>query len=740
MSQGVNRLKELLFEPETQRLTEVQSRLDALDAHDRELVAKQSEFARRLDAVFEQAGTKARLQTSVATVIDGVLRDAEQSKHEELSQAMAPLVVRTIKTELRNSQDEMVEALYPITGKLVKQYVQAAVADMMADINRRLGGGQKLSDLEARAKAQGVTVAELVLAETQALKVDELFLIRRGAGDLVAHWERTPEGDLRNAAPGSAPGNNRDALIAGYLSGIASFSEEAFDEKKGVLRALELNGERIFVRASPVYLLAARCSGSAPVAVEQIIDDEFVRVLTAYKQALEAPSPRNGAAAVPDVINTLLPELAGSFESRFEDKRKEIEARAAAPAGKPSFGRLYMFGGAVLLPIIGWALWSMYEAAQTVRTKTAVQAILGSASELNGYPISLEVERGGGSYRLSGLVPSAALKDRLNQRLEAELPWTRGRNDLAVLPQSGTVRDPEPDIAALRRDLAGVGNDVAVAAMRRALDRADNRITRLNADISGLASRLPAGADQGRAARAGEELKAASTALAAIKQKTASATADVQAEAQALIGLRRRIAAAEQNLAALANLATDTAPPATTDAVVLAEDVASTLERLGAQVPLIERTLAVGPLQQQVVDLRTRLDGLKIPAMTARERLDGWARANAVFFLNGTDFRDDAGTIRALDELTRLLSDTREVIRIIGYTDERGGQSAANVALGNARAERVAVLLADRGVPRDRLIVLSRPNGNDIARQAGPGTANRRVEFEVGFVNEPVAR
>ena len=31
-----------------------------------------------------------------------------------MPRAIAPLVVRTIKTELRNSQDEMVEALYPM--------------------------------------------------------------------------------------------------------------------------------------------------------------------------------------------------------------------------------------------------------------------------------------------------------------------------------------------------------------------------------------------------------------------------------------------------------------------------------------------------------------------------------------------------------------------------------------------------------------------------------------------------
>ena len=125
----VDRLKELLFDTESRALDEIARRLDDLarseparraeleaalkaevvrvaGVHEAELRA----LSEKLEGVFARAGTDEGLRASVAEVLDGAIHAAEQERHQELSAAMAPLVVRTIKTEIRNSQDELVEA------------------------------------------------------------------------------------------------------------------------------------------------------------------------------------------------------------------------------------------------------------------------------------------------------------------------------------------------------------------------------------------------------------------------------------------------------------------------------------------------------------------------------------------------------------------------------------------------------------------------------------------------------
>ena len=124
-----------------------------------------------------------------------------------------------------------------------------------------------------------------------------------------------------------------------------------------------------------------------------------------------------------------------------------------------------------------------------------------------------------------------------------------------------------------------------------------------------------------------------------------------------------------------------------------------------------------------------------IPQPTARERLQSWAKANAIFFADGTEYRNQQSAQAAIDVLVRLMRESGALVRVVGYTDERGGQSR-NVSLASTRAQRVFDALIERGVPKQQLIAIGRPSGAEISSNIGPQSPNRRVEFEVGFDGE----
>lgn len=757
-SQSVTRLKELLFDSESRRLEDVQRQVEVLGRRESEnhavLVGRHDALADKTEAAFERAGSDERLLKSVAGILDGALREAEVKRHEHLSRAIAPLIVKTIKFELKNSQNEMVDALYPITGKLVKQYVRAAMNDLMADINRRLGGG-RLSELETRAKAQGVSVAELVFAETQALKVDELFLVRRGSGELVAHWERQEDGEEAGASP---QGSNRDVLIAGYLSGITAFSEEAFDDKKGSLRSLDLDGERIFVRASPAYLLAARVSGSAPAAVEQIIDDEFVQVLQAYKDALSKPAGANGASVPPAAeVNALLPTLAASFERRFAEKRDEIELKAAKTlASKPRLSPLQVAAALILVPLVAWGAWTGYVGYMTSRTQQAATAVVGSIEPLMGYPVRVDVAQGGRALAVSGLAPSEEAKALLAQRLQSEVPWAAVANNLTVLP---AAQDLTPDVERLQRSLADVDGALLLNPMRRSLQRT---AARLDAVTVGLASyRERSGSDaRARAEKVALEIATSRSGISQIEASLAAGKFRLEGP-QLLATVRRHLDAAESELASLASTPkfVAAASGSSGDPVSLAEDLSLSAERIGNLVVLADQAAQMTPIARDLMALRQqvsghtsqadfnreiaaikqRIDGIRLP-VTPRDELQAYIRANAVFFENATDLNNAAAADRVVQRIAELLGKTDVKLRIVGYTDERTGPTVNNSVLSLSRAERVAALLVERGVSRERLVTVGRAAGPDIARVTGAGTPNRRVEFEIVFDGEPTAR
>ena len=109
--------------------------------------------------------------------------------------------------------------------------------------------------------------------------------------------------------------------------------------------------------------------------------------------------------------------------------------------------------------------------------------------------------------------------------------------------------------------------------------------------------------------------------------------------------------------------------------------------------------------------------------------------SNAIFFTKDTDYRDTRLAAAALDELAALMQQTRAFVRVVGHTDEKGGQTH-NSPLSFARAAKVLGELTRRGVPADRLVAVGRNDVANLAPSIGDASPNRRVEFEIGFNGE----
>lgn len=605
MAQDVTRLKELLFDNENRAL---------------------SDLNRRMDIVFERAGTNERFTKSVAEVLDDALRKAEIDRHMEVSQAIAPLIVKTIKTEIRSSQDELAEALYPALGRMVRSYVASAIKDLMDEINRRFESNPFM--LRIRSVLTGRPVADLAFAEGQRLKVEELYLIRRGSGELVGHW---PEG------PGISA---KDQRVSGILAAINDVSNEAFKAEQASLRRVDLGASFVFLRASPSYLLAAKCTGAVPAAVEQIVDEHFLssieRLRTLANGADEPHIPERAAF-------NLLADLAANLEAAMTEQHAKLsrDRTGISPAA-------VLIGGLALI-LLTWGAWVAYSTFETTRVRTAAEAVLADKAELQGYPVSIDVKRRGGEVTFAGLVPTTESRDDAMQGLRNALPGATVIDKTATLPSG--LKQAQSDIEALRVAL----NELGAQSIE-----ADNRLqSEQRADIASLRDEIKA--------LAAEVAKANAQTQAGLEElRTAAATAESKRQ----------------------------------------ED----LETLRAEI-----ARAVRP--------------------TPRQQLEAFTRQRAVFFSTDTSYSDPKVAAAMFDQLAQLMKETNVLLRVVGFTDERGGKER-NTPLSQARADKVVAELAKRGVRAERLVAVGRNDIEDLSPLLGEGTPNRRVEFEIGYEGE----
>lgn len=715
VSQSMHKLKELLLDDADERLEQVSDGVERLGAR---LDRIESVTGARLEALFERAGTRDRFRASVADVIDKALTDAEVDRHAELSRAVSPLVIKTIKTELRNSQDEMVEALYPITGRLVQAYVANAMKELTERINRQLT--QNAVSLRLKSLATGRPVSELAMAGTQRFELEEIYLIRRGSGVLLARWPERRDGR----------DSNIDHHISGVLTAITDFADATFPDDGGDIQGFKADGFHFLMRASPSHLLAARCRGVAPPGTERIFDEAFL-------ETLSMPQFSGHARAIDtdhDTADISLAPLADRASERIEARYDELDQSSG-------FGLLKALLFIIAVPILAWLVWIGWGRLETARVENLAQSVISATPAVSGYPLALSVDDRGRRVFIEGLVPDRQTRDDLLRRLDAALPdKAKLTTNVTPIPEADAPPSVEPQIVALRRQLASLRSDLAQQSLARVIERARARLAQVGDDITAIgAATQPAGnSDRLDTARQGlDEVQAEIARLSSqltdgdagpgdLTRITAALNA-LSADVADLTGLLPTLVPGLQAPPRVASSGHSRTP--SRDPLVAAEDFSATIERLATtssslvSVARLERPQPVVRIQQ--------------PTESADDRLERFVRRNAIFFANGTVFRRPETAEAKLDRLAELVQASSLVVRIVGYTDERGGLPRNNT-LAEERARAVREALVDRGVPARQLIFVGRAAARDLTPEVGPTSPNRRVEFEIAFKDERV--
>ena len=357
-------LKRLLFRAE-------QSRLDALQD--------------RTEALAARVGDNARFEQATAEVLAGALRRAEVANHRELSQAMAPLVIAAIRSEIVNSRDLMVEALYPITGRLVSAAVAAAFRDLVSNINARLDRllSTQIWRLRLRALLTGRPMSEILLEAAQRPQVRLMLAMERDSGRLLASWRA------------DGPANESPELVGGMIAAISQFAVEAFSSQHGELRTLDMGASRILLRASARLIVAAEFMGEPHSGDEQRMD----RAL--YALIEDAPDGPTDAA---------LARLAADFTSPPERKA----------SGKLKLALALV---ALLACFLAWRgpvrtyLWES-------RLRSAYDNALAGQAGLAAWPLQLSLDRNAKIASVRGLAPPDADLEALQKALgDAGTPY-----------------------------------------------------------------------------------------------------------------------------------------------------------------------------------------------------------------------------------------------------------------------------------------------------------------------------
>lgn len=218
------------------------------------------EIFKKIKTLEETINKKNQLSEKVDPIIDEKL----QEFLKKLPEVIGPSITETLKHEIENSKDAVVEALFPIMGKMIKRYIQHEMQLLSEKINSQVSNTFSFKSKKRKAKAEktGVSEGELIIQEQIKPIVEQLMVINKGSGLIISEYSRTQNID--------------EDMVAGMLTAIKSFAEDAFEKEDIELQYIEYESYHIHLQNFSSYYIAVIISGPYNVIFKGELEDKLL--------------------------------------------------------------------------------------------------------------------------------------------------------------------------------------------------------------------------------------------------------------------------------------------------------------------------------------------------------------------------------------------------------------------------------------------------------------------------------
>ena len=228
------------------------------------LLTDEREYTTSIHEKIKQLEETINKQVMLSQKVDPIIDKKLVEFVQEIPKTLGPSITEALRTEIKNSQDAVVEALYPIMGRMIKKYIQNELRLLSERINNQINKTFSFKSLKRKLKAKttGVNEADLILQEQMKPVIEQLMVIEKGSGLLISKYSRTQ--------------NIEEDVVAGMLTAIKSFAEDAFQQESQDLQYIEYESYHIHIQNFSSYYIAVIISGTFNVIFKNELEDRLL--------------------------------------------------------------------------------------------------------------------------------------------------------------------------------------------------------------------------------------------------------------------------------------------------------------------------------------------------------------------------------------------------------------------------------------------------------------------------------
>ncbi|NBC08459.1 MAG: hypothetical protein GVY26_14790 [Bacteroidetes bacterium] len=202
------------------------------------LFQEEKQQIERIDAILQQ---REPLAERVTPIIEEELEKFEQ--HFPKTYQLA--VDRIIERKLEQSQAQLIDLLYPIIGKMIRKYLALQLQQLRESVEAQV---QQSFLGRLRERMTGVRESDRIMSMAAATQIEEAYVVEQHSGLL-----------LGSASSGTVVDRE---MIAGMLTAIKSFVEDAFQKGETNLETINYAGYQIVVQDFHTLYIALAINGS----------------------------------------------------------------------------------------------------------------------------------------------------------------------------------------------------------------------------------------------------------------------------------------------------------------------------------------------------------------------------------------------------------------------------------------------------------------------------------------------
>ncbi|WP_010522206.1 hypothetical protein [Aquimarina agarivorans] len=227
------------------------------------LLTEEKEVTNSLIAQVEQLSNTLNQSSELAAKVDPLIDKKINQLIAEMPKQLSPVITSALKTEIKNSQDAVVEALFPIIGKMIKKYIANEMRLLNDRINTQLKKAFSFKNF-FRSKLGKKNMANEIIVNSNQASVLQIFIVEKESGILVAKYAKE-EFDTMD-----------DELIAGMLTAIKSFVEDAFKLGGQSLETIVYELYTLHIQNFYNYYVAAVVSGTYTNEFKDALEDKIL--------------------------------------------------------------------------------------------------------------------------------------------------------------------------------------------------------------------------------------------------------------------------------------------------------------------------------------------------------------------------------------------------------------------------------------------------------------------------------